>query len=333
MRAIATSPNISPEAGRSRWEEQRQSPRDSSGSVIQLSPPSSAGVLTELGEFARASQDSRVMRSFSHSSSERHLSFTVPPPPYDEATDSLAPLHGQRSRLQFDEHIHPHHAAYDTPLHRQTSRPLPAIPRRYDGRTTPMESAYFDHNLFREGRSPMLHQQSMKKSAVTIAGASEYTKERPDSRLSTTRHTGKSPYRQDLSSSKPFHTSERHPESGERPHPHVLDNENDMTPPQSFGRSQERSVTQTVDPMRGRTSRTEPSTPNHTADTPPASRAPVVTTSVPSLTLPVTAIQAESDLIDGSQETQPKKLSKMERALLRRAVVGMKVDNPQLQRP
>lgn len=73
--------------------------------------------------------------------------------------------------------------------------------------------------------------------------------------------------------------------------------------------------------------------PTHLDDTATSSRAPVVTTHVPSspllmpLPLPATATQPGSE---GSQETPPKQLSKVERALLRRAVVGMKVDNPQV---
>lgn len=77
--------------------------------------------------------------------------------------------------------------------------------------------------------------------------------------------------------------------------------------------------------------------PTHLDDTPTSSRAPVVTTHVPSspllmplplpLPLPATATQPGSE---GSQETPPKQLSKVERALLRRAVVGMKADNPQV---
>jgi len=329
MRGIATAlPDFSPEAGRSRREEQRQSPRNYSGSVMQSSRPRSAGILTELGEFARTSRDHRVMRSFSSSGSDQHFYSTIPPPSYHEATDSLVPVHGQRHRLQFGEpHVDAQHAAYDAPLHQetyQTSRPLPAIPRRYDERTTPMDSTYLDHIRSREGQLLFLHRQSMKKPAVAISAASECTKERPN-----TPYTQKSLYCQDPASSEAFDTREYDLEDIERPESHVLDNENYIAPYQSSERYHNRSVTPTVDPTRDRTSQTEPSMPTHTADTPVDTRPAVVTTSVPSLPLRATTMQAEPDLIEASQATQTKQLSKIERALLRRAAVNTKADSPQ----
>jgi hypothetical protein len=374
-RPISTAlPNISPEASRLRREEQRQSTLDSLGSAVQSSRPNSAGIL---GEFPHTSRDPHAMLSSSSSSPDQHFLSTVPPPSYDEATDTLGPMHSPRNRFQFDgPHVDPHHATYDAPLHQgtyQTSRSLPAIPRRYDGRATPMSSAYLDHTRSMEGH---LHGQlSMKKSAVAISGASasasECNKERPNSRLSTTQYTKQSLYCHDPASSESFHRRfESHLEDGPElpePAPHVVvldndnENENDNENDTSLSRESllmyhERSATPTVvDHSPDHRPSPGPSTPNHMSDTLTSSPPPAVTTNegVPSLPplqlplpllspplsplplpMPVTAVQAESDPdhIDRSQETQPKQLSKMERALLRRAVVGMKVDNPQLQR-
>ncbi len=338
QRAIATTlPNIAPEAGRLRQEEERQSLQGPSGSVMQSPRPSPAGVLTELGEFARTSPDPRVICPSSPSDSDQHFSPTAPPPSYDEAIDSLGRSLGQGNRLQYDvPHVGSHHATYGAPVHQgiyQGSRAFPTMPHRYNGRTTPMESAYLGHTRPVEGHSPWLHQQSMEKSAVTIAGASEYTTERPNISLPTTQHTKIPLCHQDPASSKPFHRLELHLEGGEQSFPHILENDNDITPREAVARYHQRSATPTVDPTRAHTPRNEPPMPNYLDNTPTSSRAPVVTTHVPSspllmpLPLPATAMQAESE---GSKETPPKQLSKMERALLRRAVVGMKVDNPQV---
>ena len=337
-----TPPNIPPEAGRSRQEEQGQSLQDPLGSVMQSSRPSSAGALKEFGEFARTSRGLHVIRSSSPSDSDHHSSPIVPPPSYDEATDSLGQLHGPRNRFQYDVHVDAHHTTYAGPPHQgtyQSLRPLPTIPRRYDGRTTPMESAYLGHTRPVEGHVPWSHHHSMKKPAVAVSEAPEYTTERPNSRLSTTQHTKKPLYHQEPASSNSFHRLEPHLEGGEQPNPHVFETETDTTPCESLARYHKRSVTPTVDSTRAHTPRSEPSMLD---DIPTSSRAPAVTTSIPSsplevqlpltptLPLPATTMQAESDHIEGSQETQPKQLSKIERALLRRAVVGMKVDNSQV---
>ena len=177
-RTISTTlPNISPEASRSRLEEQRPSTRDPSGSIIRSSYPSSAGLVPELGEFPRTFQDPHAMYPSSTSSPDQHLLSTVSPPSHDEATNTLGPMHSPRNRLWFDgAHVDSHHATYDVPPHQgtyPTPRSLAATPRRHDGRSTPLPSAYIDHPRFTDGQLPYFHGQSMKKSALAFSRASE----------------------------------------------------------------------------------------------------------------------------------------------------------------
>lgn len=330
MRALAmTPPDISPGVGRSRREEQRRDARDYLGPATLFAGPSPASVLTELGGFSRTSGDPRMMFPLSPSDPyqpDEHFTFAIPshqlkipPPSYDEATDHL---YGQSDRRALDEsHYYPSRAAYDAPPHQgphQPARPLPSIPRQYDGRTTPMEPVHTDHPRSGEGQ---LHRPSMKKPPVTSSGASESTKERSNSRLATIQYAKKSVYNQDPASSESLHTGEYLLEDHQQPDPQAPDEhleENEITPHRSLGESQQQSSTPTVDPMPDHTSQTEPDY------TPTVSRAP-------SPPLQPTKMQGNSDSIEASQEEQPKALSKMEKAL-RKAMLGLKGDNPQLQR-
>ena len=327
MRALARSfPVIPPDAGRPRWEEQRQEGRNSLGQVVSPFRPGSA---TELGEFSRTSGDAHIMRSTGSLDLDQHgapFPFATsphnPPPSYDEATDRLATLYGPRDRRHLDDpRVYPPHAAYDAPLHQQTchmARPLPAIPRRYDRGTTPLEPepVYPDHPGSKEGHLPW-HRPSMKKPAVDFSAASECTKERPSSRLSTTHYTNKQLYRQDAASPEPCPACACHLDDRPRPGSRALDahpDETDTTPRHPVGRHQHRPTTPIADPAPACPAQTEPSAPDQAADTEPAAASSVITTSAPSPSL------EPERTGDGAQETDPppKQLSKIERALLRR---------------
>jgi hypothetical protein len=354
--AFSSLPNIAPEAGRSQWGEERQEYGDPPATAISSSSSGSAGVLTELGELSRISGDPRMMRSFSppHHHDEHDALFPptspsrrvvqVEPPTYDEATDHLAAWYDhQGDRGYFGEpHLHhPHHIAYDVHPHLRThhpARPLPALPnrereRRHDGPTSPLESELVHLNRTRSRGvpsplSPPLshHQHSMKHPAVLPAAASEYTKEaRPASRLSITRYPTTTGHNQDRVLSEPFHAGEHH-------HPddryaveeaeEGLEENDYLTYRQPPGtgmyrpRSRSGSGTLTVDAAA--------------ADT---SRAPVV---IASASAP-SSMQGDPEeyMIDvepGETQTQTQlkpRLSKIERALLRRALGGLKAESPQ----
>ena len=324
---FSSLPSFSPGVDRPRWEEQRHEERNSFGQVVSPFRPGSA---MELGEISRTCGDAQIMRSTGSLDLDQHdapfpfpISPHNPPPSYDEATDRLATMYGARDRHHLDDpRVYPHHAAYDAPLHQQTchmARPLPAIPRRYDRGTTPIEPdpVYPDHPGSKEGHLPW-HRPSMKKPAVDFSAASECTKERPSSRLSTTHYTTTKPlYRQDAASPEPCPACACHLDDRPRPGSRALEehpDENDATPRPPGGGYPHRPTTPLVDPAPACPPQTEPSPPDQVPDADTAAASTVIPTSAPSPPL-------EPDRTgDGAQEThpQPKPLSKIERALLRR---------------
>ena len=333
MRAIpATLPYISPEVGGSRLEEQRREGGSPLGLAMSPSSLGSAGVLmTELGEFSRTSRDPHMMQFFSPSDPDQYevpFASTIPsvhfnpPPPYDEATDHLSPIHGQGGRRHLDEpHLYPRHAALDSPPHQrthQTPRPLPTVPRRYDGGTTPTERVYLGPPQSIEDQSPLLLRQSKKLATSAASG----TKQRRNGTLSPAQNTVQVLYHHDSASSESFHTCQQYD-------PHALDehrNEHDITPRQSLGMIEQRPTA----PIPGNAFPTEScSAPNRNPGSPMSSQTSLATTSVPSPPMLLTTLEGESTCIEGFQEAQPKQLSKMERALQRQAALGLKADSPQ----